>query len=233
MAELIALLLSTLSTLLAAGQGDRALSAAIKTAIEKKDVAVIEELAVSTSGAAKGKVSAINLDLDGLLLDPLVIDESSIVVKDVALAGDGKMSLASINWNATISEDDLTSALQMHVDKLSDATLKISDGQLKLHGSYPLLGVKVPYDVAGKLSVENDTQLVFRIDRSGVSGIPMPRGLNKLIESEINPVYDLAEFAERNEGEITSAREKFNYEFKLAIDSITNGDGHIIVAGTA
>ena len=61
----------------------------------------------------------------------------------------------------------------------------------------------------------------------------IPAQLNRLIENEINPVYDLAEFANRNKQEIKQAREKLDYEFKLTAREIKLGNGHIIVSGDA
>ena len=232
MAEFIALLLSTVSSLLASGQSDTVLAAAIEKAIvaEREEIG---ELNVVCSGVRAGHVDRITLELEELLLDPLVVDAARITVEQVSLAADGRLDLGDIEWTATIGEDDLTSALRGHVDTLADASIAIDEDELQLAGTYPFLRMKMPYEIAGRLKIENATELVFRVERSGLSGLSMPGNLNKLIEKEINPVYDLADFASRNEDELNAAKLRLNYEFKLNVDSITNGDGHIIVVGDA
>jgi hypothetical protein len=91
----------------------------------------------------------------------------------------------------------------------------------------------MPFEVKGQLAIEQQTLLMFHIDKSRMTGIPIPKQVNKLIEREVNPVYDLAKFAERSKKDIERAKKQLNYEFKLQVLSMRPQDGHIIVVGQA
>ena len=94
--------------------------------------------------------------------------------------------------------------------------MSIAPEGISLAGTYPvMLKMRVPYTVAGDLAVEQQTQLMFRIHESGISGVNMPGGLNALLEKEINPVYDLAKFAARSKKDIERAKQKLDYDFML------------------
>jgi hypothetical protein len=233
MAELMALLIATLGALLGTGASDKVLAAQVAKAVQDKPPVPIESVAVECKGAAAQGVDEIGFTLDGLLLDPLLIKEAQINVGKVKRAADKKVSIGSIAWTADIEDGELTKALQSHVDKLNDATVTIAPEGITLSGSYPMWPFPIPYTVTGDLVVENKTQLMFHITKSGVSGMKMPGGLNKLIEKEINPVYDLAKFAARSKKDIERAKQQLNYDFNLLVDKLTPAEGHIIVTGTA
>lgn len=234
MAELIALLLATLTGLLGHGASDVELARQVEAALKAKMPVPMDEVAASCEGVTASGVEQLSFDITGLLLDPLLIGQAVIKISDVTLQPDKKISLSAIDWTADIGEQPLTDTLRTHVDKLSDATVDIKPEGITLSGTYPmLLGIRVPYTVTGDLVVEQQTQLMFRIRKSGVSGVKLPGGLNKLIENEINPVYDLAKFAARSKKDIERAKKQLNYSFMLKVAELKPADGHIIVSGSA
>lgn len=233
MAELMALLIATLGALLGTGTSDKVLAAQVAKAVQDKPPVPIESVEVACKGSSAQGVDEISFILDGLLLDPLLLKEAQINVGAVRRAADKKMSIGSIAWTADIAEAELTKALRSHVDKLADATVSIAPEGITLSGTYPMWPFPIPYTVTGDLVVENQTQLVFHITKSGAAGMKLPGGLNKMIEKEINPVYDLAKFAARSKKDIERAKQQLNYDFKLLVEKLTPAEGHIIVTGTA
>lgn len=234
MADLIALLMLTLSGLLKPGVSEAKLEKDLGAIVLKEQPAPLDEITVDATGVSASGCKTITFNFRKLTLDPLLLRTASITVSDVKKASDGKLSIGGIKWKADIGQGELTEALQEHVDKLKDTVITITKDGLTLDGKYPVLfGSKVSYSVSGDLKVENDTLLMFYIDKSKVSGVGLPKGLNKTIEKEVNPVYDLAKFRAKSEKEIKLAKEKLNYDFNLLIKDIKPQDGHIIVGGTA
>jgi hypothetical protein len=232
MADLIAVLIAALAQLLGAGGDAQILGVRMAALIVEAKPVPLSEAAVEAEGVGASGVELLSMKFTDLLLDPLEIDATTIDVSGISVAPAG-VSLEGIEFSAEISEADLTSALRKHTTALDDARIHITKQALELSGTYPLFGLRLPYRVAGTLSVKDDTRLMFNIDSSGMGAVRSPAALNSLIEREINPVYDLAEFAARSKDDIELAREQLDYEFNLEIVSITLGQGHIIVAGTA
>jgi hypothetical protein len=230
---MISLLLSAVGAVLSGGLTAQALPAAIEQAVLEQEPALLEELQVSCNGVRAGCAERIVLEAEGLMLDPLRISSATISLSSVELLPDGRMRLGGIDWVARISDSELTSALRRDVEDLGDARLQVDEQALHLSGTYPVLRVNVPYELEGLLQVENESQLVFRVSSSGLARFGMPSGLNRLLESEINPVYDLEQFARRNAEEIAAANRRLSYDFQLSITEITNADGHIILTGEA
>jgi len=218
LAEFIALLLAALTGMLGSGVSDKELAAKVQqTLLEKKPVPM-EKVQVACKGASKTGVDQLTFTIDGLLLDPMLIDHATIVITGIKPESGGKVGLKSVDWTADIAEQQLTSVLRSHVVKLSDATVNIAEEGISLTGTYPVMfKMRVPYKVLGDLSVEQQTQLMFRIRESGVSGVNMPAGLNSLLEKEINPVYDLAKFAARSKKDLDRAKQKLDYAENLRL----------------
>lgn len=234
MAEFIALLLATLTGMLGNGISDKELAAKVQQSLTEKKPVPMEKVQVTCKGVSKTGVEQLTFTIDGLLLDPMLIDHATIVIGGIKPESGGKVGMKSVNWTADITEDQLTSVLRSHVDKLSDASVNIAAEGISLAGTYPVMWkMRVPYSVLGDLAVEQQTQLMFRIRKSGVSGVNMPAGLNSLLEKEINPVYDLAKFAARSKKDIEKAKQKLDYEFKLNVAELQPQEGHIIVTGSA
>ena len=62
--------------------------------------------------------------------------------------------------------------------------------------------------------------MIFSIDKSKMIGVPIPGPVNRIIQREVNPVYDLDAFAERSRKDIQRARDLLDYEFYLEVDKI-------------
>jgi hypothetical protein len=234
MADLIALLLLTLGGQLKTGVTEAQLEKQIAAVVKQEQPAPLEDLSVDVTGASASGCDSITFKFEKLMLDPVLMKSADITISKVKKSADGKLSIGGIKWTADMGQAELTEALQQQVDKLKDSTVTISSDGLTLSGKYAvLLGAKMPYSVTGDLKVEDETLLMFYIDKSKVSGVGLPKGLNKTIEKEVNPVYDLKKFRSKSEKEIKLAKEKLNYDFNLLIVTIEPKDGHIIVSGTA
>jgi hypothetical protein len=234
LAEFIALLLATLTGMLGSGISDKDLAAKVQQELMEKKPVPMEKVQVTCKGASKTGVDQLTFTIDGLLLDPLTVDHATITIGGIKPEKGGKVAMKSVSWTADIAEQQLTSVLRTHVVKLSDATVNIAPDGISLAGTYPvMLKLRVPYTVTGDLAVEQQTQLMFRIRESGLSGVNMPAGLNSLLEREINPVYDLAKFAARSKKDIERAKQKLDYSFMLNVDELKPAEGHIIVTGSA
>lgn len=233
MAELVAMLLLTLSGLFGTGAGDAQYSELLGAAVRRQKPVPMQTVEVQCSDSTDSSIGGLAFSFSGLTLEPLLIESARIDVSTLHHDANGRMTMDGIAWTAQITDHDLTDALQSHVERLQDATVKIDKEGLTLQGSYPLLGMAIPYSLRGQLGVENDSELVFHIDQSKLSGMAMPAGLNALIEKEVNPVYDLKAFAKRSKKDIQRAKELLSYEFALHIETISYGKGHIIVGGSA
>jgi len=265
MAELVTLLMLTVSQLLGAGASDQGLAEAVQQAVMENPPVPIEALAVdvmyiapetttTTAPADEGEAVEIMLyppalakpqevvqegyliqfEMQGLLLDPLLISTAQFTVGGVQLSPGGGLAIGSIEWSADIGEEELTAALLASTDQLGKAAkVTLREEGVTLKGSYKALLTRIPFEVQGNLQVDNQTQLMFDIDKSRMTGIPIPKQVNKLIEKEVNPVYDLAKFAERSKKDIELAREQLDYEFYLEVEKIIPLNGHIQVEGTA
>ena len=233
MAELIILLLATLGELLATGVGAGELAARMEAAVLAEPPVQARETQVLAEGVSAGGVEQIAFVFTDLQLDGLLIDHATITVSSVKADENGRLSLESITWIIQIAENALTAALADQADALSGTTVSISENGIALRGAYPLWKLRLPFEVQGNLVVEEQAQLVFHIKDSGVSGVRVPARLNRLIEREVNPVYDLAGFAKRSEKEIEQARKQLGYEFELRVEKLVSNAGHIIVEGSA
>lgn len=234
MADLIALLLVALGAQFQPGVKEASLEKELAAIVFKQQPAPMDEVTVDATGVSASGCKKIVFSFKRLTMDPLLLRSASITISNVSKSRDGKLSISAIDWKTDIGAGELTEALQQQVDKLKDTTISISKDWLTLDGRYPVLfGSKVSYSVSGDLTVEKETLLMFHIDKSKVSGVGLPKGLNKTIEKEVNPVYDLVKFRAKSEKEIKLAKEKLNYDFDLRIVSIDPQDGHIIVSGNA
>ena len=234
MADLIALLLLALGTQIKPGVKEASLEKELAAFVLKEQPAPMESVTVDATGVSAKGCESIVFNFKKMTMDPLLLRKASITVSKVTKLRDGKLSIGGIEWTTDIGEGELTEALQKQVDKLKDTVITIDKDGLTLDGRYPVIfGSKVSYSVTGDLEVKDETLLMFYIDKSKLSGVGLPRGLNKTIEKEVNPVYDLAKFRAKSQKEIKLAKEKLNYDFDLHILTLEPQDGHIIVAGNA
>lgn len=243
MAELIALLIVAVGSLLGSSADYNTLAKEVAAKVRDNPPVPITDVAVAITPAEEielvdgeepypaGSVR-IAFAFEGLYLEPLSIRDALITVDGVRLGDNGKLTITSISFDTEIDEGDLTSALRAETDALgSSAQVLIDKAGVTLKGSYKALLARVPFAVTGNLGIESQTQLVFTIDKSNMVGIPVPGPVNRLIENEVNPVYDLAKFHERSKEDIERAKEQLNYTFYLEIQEIVPDAGYITVTG--
>ncbi len=245
MAELIALLLAAVASLMSAGASPAEVEAQVRETVLKHPPVPLADVHITATPAEEltlkdgeqapppGSVQ-LTFDFTDLYLEPLLIKHAVITVGGVQPGAEGKLSIGSIDFQTTITEQALTDALQADTTELGpDPQVTIDEEGVALQGSYSALLTRIPFEVKGNLSVQNQTQLIFSIDRSKMAGMKVPGPVNKLIEREVNPVYDLAKFHERSKKDIDRAKEQLNYDFHLLLDRLTPQAGYIIVTGTA
>lgn len=246
MAELIALLLAAVAGLMTAGAGPAELEAKVRETVLKHPPVPMADVHIAAIPAEQLTVEEgeepppagslqLAFDFDELYLEPLMLKHAVITVGGVLPAsGEGKLSIGSIAFSTNITEQALTDALKADTDELGpDPEVLIDEDGVTLKGSYSAILTRIPFEVKGNLSVANQTQLVFTIDRSKMAGMKVPGPVNRLIEREVNPVYDLAKFHERSKKDIDRAKDQLDYEFHLEVGELTPKAGYIIVTGTA
>jgi hypothetical protein len=233
MADLIALLLAAVTGLLGPGVKEAQLEKKVQAAVLTAQPVPIGAVVVKCKGVSAKQVDELTFELTDLLLDPLLISKATIVIGTVKPLKDGKASIKSISWTAQIGEQALTKALNAHVDSLSNATVLLDPEGISLKGKYKTILGKLPFEVKGQLTVEQQTLLMFHIDKSRMQGLSIPKQVNKIIEHEVNPVYDLAKFAERSKKDIARAKDKLSYSFHLEVETITPQDKQLTVVGKA
>jgi hypothetical protein len=232
LADLLALLLASLSTLLQPGVTEQQLEAQLAAAVKASQPAPLKDVKVDASGVSSIQVDKLEFRFTEIAMDQLQVERATFTVTGIQRNKAGRLSLKSIGWSAAIADGALTRALRAEGGKLKDAQVTIVPGGLTLNGKWPLGITKVKYGVTGNLSVDG-TLLNFHIDKSDISGVGMTKGINDMIEGEVNPVYDFERFAARSAKEIKLAREQLAYDFKLRVDKLEPRAGHIIVHGSA
>jgi len=238
MSDLLALLLATLSGMFQPGITEQQLETKLGQVIKAEQPAPLDDVTVDVTGVSASGAEKVEFHFTDITLDELIVSRATFTVsglkRSAAAEGGatGKLSLESISWSAAIGDKQLTKALRAEGGNMKDAAVTIAPSGVTLRGKWPLAIAKVSYGVTGNLEVEGSL-LNFHIDRSDISGIGVPGGINGMIEKEVNPVYDFARFAARSEKEIKLAREKLDYDFALTVKKIEPRAGHIIVYGSA
>lgn len=244
MAELIAVLMVTVGQLLASGAVVDSMAGQVQVALEEGSPFTVAEIAVDftveepappveTDPAPGGDSYRIDFEFTDIEIEPLLIHELEIAVGGIQpAAGDG-LTIGWITFEAQIDDQALQEALTSHAPSILNPRITISHSGISLGGRLRTWLAAVPFEVQGSLSVVNQTQLVFDIDRSRMVGIGIPAAVNNVIEHEVNPVYDLADFATRSKDDIARAKSQLDYEFYLSVNKLTPRDGHIIVVGKA
>lgn len=245
MAELIILIMMTISQCLEDGAGTDALAELAGTAVADNAPFPLEEVAVSVFAEPADDTAELSAPEPGysgplrlrfvfqrVYLDPLNVAELAIDLHGLELATDGSLQLAGISYEFDIPATELSAALAQESDLINPQVTFTAEDVI-LAGKYHTFLGDMPFEVIGDLVVENETQLVFRIDRSRMAGVKIPKFVNELVANEVNPVYDLLAFEERSRKDIELAKEKLGYELRVRVSSIDPEPGHIIVAGQA
>lgn len=233
MAELIALLLALVGQFGQANLSAEEFSKQISESVMVAQPVPLKAVHAEATLSLNGELNSLVFKLDGLVLDPLKIEHASIMVEGIEIDPQGKVSLGSIDWTVEINDADLTAALQKHTGSITQAVISSSKQGLIVEGSYKLWRLRIPFSLEGQLVVENQTNLVFELDSSGIGKLKLPLKLNKLLEQEINPVYDLGQFSSRSKEDLDQAKAQLNYEFYLLVEKIAPQKGKIVVNGSA
>lgn len=233
MAELIALLLALVGQFGQANLSAEEFSQKISESVMVAQPVPLEAVQAEATLSLNGELNSLVFKLDGLALDPLKIEHATITVEGIEIDALGKVSLGSIDWTVEIKDSDLTAALQKHTESISQAVISSSKQGLIVEGSYQLWRLSIPFSLAGQFVVENQTNLVFELDSSGIGKLKLPLRLNKLLEQEINPVYDLAQFSLRSKEDLDQAKAQLNYKFYLLVEKIAPQKGKVVVIGSA
>lgn len=245
MSELIALLMVTLSQLLGAGVPPAELAEQLRAAVLEAAPMEIADAAATVAPEPLDEDAAqpqpqpdeerwrLTFTFDEIYLEPLLVRKLEIEVGDLHLQDDGSLRIGSLAFSAEFTQEALTEALAAKAGTVHNPRVVLKPDGITLKGSYSTWIGRVPFEVKGNLSVEEQTQLIFSIDKSKMIGVPIPGPVNRIIQREVNPVYDLDAFAERSRKDIQRARDLLDYEFYLEVEKITPRQGHIIVTGHA
>jgi hypothetical protein len=245
MSELIALLMVTVSQLLGAGVPPAELAAQVRAAVLEAAPMEIADAATAIAPESAEEDTdqprpqpdrelwRLTFTFDEIYLEPLLVRELEIEVGKLHLQDDGSLRIGSLAFTAEFTQEALTEALAAKASTVHNPRVILQPDGITLKGSYGTWLGRVPFEVKGNLSVEEQTQLIFSIDKSKMIGVPIPGPVNRIIQREVNPVYDLDAFAERSRKDIQRARDLLDYEFYLEVDRITPKQGHIIVTGHA
>lgn len=240
MSELLVLLVLTVGELLGCGATPGQLAQDLEVTLLESMPVAYEELAVTVSTEQDDALSTkdqngyrVEFYFDDVFLEPMLIDELTITVYGLRQDQSGKLSISGLEFAGRITADALTSGLRTHVSSFRDANVELAKSGITLSGKYQTWVADVPFSVSGTINIKQQTQLIFSIDKSQMVGVSIPAFVNHIVEEEVNPVYDLAAFAERSKKDIELVYERLNYHFLLEVEEITPVDGHIIIAGKA
>lgn len=234
MADLIAILMAALAGLLKPGVTDAQIEKQLATLLRDQPPAPCASYKVDAEGVSATAVSRITLSFEGLAMDPLLVKSARFEVSKLKLGQDGRLAIGTISWDAVLDQAALTEALSVSQDSIKNPLVEITPDVISISGKYKApLGARVSFKVDGTLGVEEDTLLMFRIDKTRAAGIDTPKWVSKKVEQAVNPVYDLAKFEKRSKKDIEFAKEKLDYDFKLKVSTIQPGSGKLAVAGSA
>lgn len=234
MADLIAILLAALAGLLKPGVSEAQVEGQLGALLKDKPPAPCASYKVDAEGVSAGGVERISLSFEGLMMDPLLVKAARFEVSGLRLGKDGRLAIGAIEWSAVLDQAALTEALSVSQDSIKSPLVEITPDVISISGKYKApLGARVGFKVDGTLGVEEDTLLMFRIDKTKAAGISAPKWVSKKVEGAVNPVYDLAKFEKRSQKDIEYAREKLDYAFKLKVSTIRAGPGKLEVSGSA
>lgn len=243
MAKLIALILSLIASAIVGSEGsiERKLESALKEELagRVKDVHV-EVHSNPGSFLLKGKIASMDFTFDEFYVKPVLMDDVYFNVKNIrinllssAISREAKVeSVGEILFRLTIREDDLAKGLAEKAKNILEPTVEINNGKIILSGKYRLGFLKVPFSVAGYGTFENKTTLNFRIDEVRFVGLRMPESIDRLLEREVNPIFDLDKFYEEKGKEWKLNEEMLGRELNLTVRQIRATEGKIIITGS-
>jgi|GEM_PF-2167137 len=243
MSNIILIIIMALSQVLGpGGDVDSRLEKVLKGELGDRVQAVEVESHINKGSLlVKGKIAAIDFRLEGLYVKPVRIEEAYFIVKDIRIRADkvllGKAdgsirSLGDISLRFTFLPNDLSHALDVQSELISEPEIVIENGQVVIRGRYALGPLSMPFEVQGYFSYEGGSKIYYRISRVRVAGLGFPAGLKKKLEAELNPVFDLGEFHKKRRDEFKRCEEMLGRELRVVVTHIVVEKARIIVTGS-
>lgn len=189
----------------------------------------------------KGKIAAIDLTLDKLWVEPVLIDEAYFNIGDVRL-NTGKVltgntgrcvrSVGDIRFRFTFRPDDLARALELSSDSIIDPKVRTEQSSVVISGRYAFGILNPSFEVEGYLTFEGGSRIYYRVQKVRLAGLGMPGSIERLLEDEMNPLFDLDKFHEKRKDEFAENEKMVGRKLKLKISHIIVGDGKVVVTGS-
>jgi hypothetical protein len=189
----------------------------------------------------KGKIAAIDLTLDKLWVKPVLIDEAYFNITDVrldtgnVLTGKAKKcvrSVGDIKFRFTFRPDDLARALELSSDNIINPKVRTEQSVVIISGKYAFGILKPSFEVEGYLTFEGGSRIYYRVQKVRLAGLGMPGRIEKLLENEMNPLFDLEKFHEKRKKEFEKNEKIVGRELRLKIGHIIVSDGKIVTTGS-
>src|SRR5690348_10363899 len=102
MADLIALLLATVSTLMMPGVQEAKFEQQLAAAVQQEQPAPIGKVSVDATKLTASTAGAVEFSFDDLKLDDMSVEYATFTVNGLKKGADGKLSIGSIEWDADI-----------------------------------------------------------------------------------------------------------------------------------
>ncbi len=242
MTKLIALIIGILGGILIGGGNlEKKVAEALQDELGDKVKGVkVEVHSNPGSFLLRGKIASMDFTFDEFYVEPVVMDEVYFNVKDIrvnlvrsAIAGETRIkSVGEITYRFKVREKDLANGLAKKASSISYPSVEIEGGKIILSGKYRFGFLKVPFEVEGYPSFENKTSLNYRITAVRFVGIKLPTAIDKLLEREINPIFDLDTFYKKKGEEWKVNEEMLGRKLNLTIRHIIARNGVITVTGS-
>ena len=221
---------------------DARLEKALKAELGDKVKQVTVETHINKGSLlTKGKIASVDLTLDQLWVEPVMVDRAYFNISDVrlntgkVLAGNAEKSVRSVGdiaFRFTFGPDDLADALAASSDNILDPEVRLEYGTVVISGRYAFGILKPSFEVVGYLTFEGGSRIYYRVMKVRLGGLGMPGRIEKLLEDEMNPLFDLDKFHEKRKDELAENAKMVGRELKLKISRIIVGDKDITVTGT-
>ncbi|OGK08899.1 MAG: hypothetical protein A2Y63_06125 [Candidatus Riflebacteria bacterium RBG_13_59_9] len=245
MSNVILVIIMVLADILGLGPGadiDARIEDALKAELGKKVQAVQVETHINKGSLlTKGKIAAIDFTLEGLWVKPVRIEEAYFNVEDIRINASkvllGKSdsclrSIGDISFRFTFLPQDLARALELRSENIREPEIALAGGQLVISGKYLLGPISTPFEVEGYLSYEGGSRIYYRINAVRVAGLGLPATFRKMIEDELNPLFDLGEFHEKRREEFERNEKMVGRSLKVEVKHIVVGDDRIVITGS-
>ncbi len=143
-----------------------------------------------------GRVGKMQVNAANFLYDDVRYNNLSAGLGEIrfdwnkALRGDFDIkSVQPGNLGVSLRSDQATKLLEPRLPSVRDVRLRFNNGQANLSGKSDLIGVQIPFDVAGRLSVRTNQvradDLSLKIARLRLPGFVMDE-----VTKSVNPLYD-------------------------------------------